>query len=94
MPEEEWKAPEPITDARYREMLLELLGVEDPADPAHAASIEKLEHSVLMLDMNLPIVRRIVPASTEEPREIPDNEPTGTWGQTDKGIEFFDEPIP
>jgi hypothetical protein len=79
----DWKPPEPITDTQYRAQLIELLGVEDPADPLRSASIEHLEAVVLENQLTLPIVRRIVPASEE---------PALTWGQTDRGIEFFNEP--
>ena len=47
-----------VTDEEYRAMLLETLGVEDPADPFNTADIPELEAACVAANLDLPIVNR------------------------------------
>lgn len=79
-----------VTDPEYKKMLLDVLEVGDPADAANQQSIANLEEMILTLGLELPLVRRIT--EPVEDVDLTDPNAVATWGQTDKGIEFFDEP--
>jgi hypothetical protein len=53
-----------VTDDQYKEILLKELGIEDPADANRNCNIATLEEMILNLGGELPLVRRITPATT------------------------------
>lgn len=54
-----------VGNDEYRDMLLELIGVEDPADALNSATIAELEKVVLDSGQDLPLVTR----TTLDPNE-------------------------